>query len=168
MYSLAFMVIALVDFAVLVWAARLCLQYRTNGLIFASLPLTLLWYDNFVIGIGGSLGEGELLKGLNTVRFLAHYIALPMTFIALGAMAREAEFRWARSKLAMGAFCTLATGFIVPAALSAKSFSRSISKICLGPPPPRPPFQPLLRTYSPQVPQMPMLALQGRQVPISW
>ena len=94
MYSLAFMVIALVDFAVLVWAARLCLQYRTNGLIFASLPLTLLWYDNFVIGIGGSLGEGELLKGLNTVRFLAHYIALPMTFIALGAMAREAGFRW--------------------------------------------------------------------------
>jgi len=113
MYSLAFMGIALLDFAVLVWAARLCLRYRTNGLIFASLPLILLWYDNFVIGIGGTLGEGELLKSLNTVRFLAHYIALPMTFIALGAMAREAGFRWAQTKLAMGAFCTLATGFIL-------------------------------------------------------
>jgi hypothetical protein len=112
MYSLGFILIAVVDFAVLVWAARLCLQYRTNGLIFASLPLTLLWYDNFVIGIGSTLGEGELLMGLNTVRFLAHYIGLPMVFIALGAMAREAGFAWAQTKLAMGAFCALATWFI--------------------------------------------------------
>lgn len=112
MYSLGFMLIALADFAVLIWAVRLCLQYRTNGLIFASLPLTLLWYDNFVIAIGGTLGEGELLKGLNTVRFLAHYIGLPMTFIALGAMAREAGFAWAQRKLVMGAFCALATWFI--------------------------------------------------------
>ncbi|MEO8443629.1 MAG: hypothetical protein ABI567_01350 [Gammaproteobacteria bacterium] len=113
MFSLAYIVIAVVDFAVLVWAARLCLRYRTNGLIFASLPLTLLWFDNFVIGIGSTLGEGELLKGLNTVRFLAHYIGLPMTFIALGAMAREAGFGWAQQKLVMGAFCALATGFIL-------------------------------------------------------
>ncbi len=113
MYSLAFMGIALLDFAVLVWAARLCLRYRTNGLIFATIPLTLLWYDNFVIGIGGTLGEGALLLGLNTGRFLAHYIALPMTFIALGAMAREAGFLWAQSKLVMGAFCTLAVYFIL-------------------------------------------------------
>jgi hypothetical protein len=56
MYSLGYMLIAVVDFAVLIWAARLCLRYRTNGLIFASIPLTLLWYDNFVIGIGGTLG----------------------------------------------------------------------------------------------------------------
>lgn len=112
MYSLGFIVIAVVDFAVLVWAARLCIRYRTNGLIFASLPLTLLWYDNFVIGIGNTLGEGELLMGLNTVRFLAHYIGLPMTFIALGAMAREAGFAWAKTKVAMGAFCALATWFI--------------------------------------------------------
>ncbi len=113
MYSLGYILIAIVDFAVLAWAARLCLRYRTNGLIFASIPLTLLWFDNFVIGIGSTLGEGELLQGLNTVRFLAHYIGLPMTFIALGAMAREAGFGWAQKKLVMTAFCGLATGFIV-------------------------------------------------------
>ena len=43
MYSLAFMVVAVVDFAVLVWAARLCLRYRTNGLVYASIPLTWGW-----------------------------------------------------------------------------------------------------------------------------
>jgi hypothetical protein len=110
--SVAYLVIAVVDFAVLIWAARLCLRYRTNGLIFASIPLTLLWYDNFVIAIGGTLGEGDLLVKLNYVRFVAHYVGLPMTFIALGAMAREAGFGWARNRLVMGALCTLATGFI--------------------------------------------------------
>jgi len=110
--SVAYLAIAVVDFAVLVWAARLCLRYRTNGLIFASIPLTLLWYDNFVIGIGSTLGEGDLLVQLNYVRFVAHYVGLPMTFIALGAMAREAGFAWARNRLVMGAFCALATGFI--------------------------------------------------------
>jgi len=112
MYSLAYLLIALVDIAVLVWAARLCWRFRTNGLIFATIPLLLLWYDNFVIAIGGTLGEGELLMGLNTVRFLAHYISLPMTFIALGAMAREAGFAWAQTRVVMGAFCVLATWFI--------------------------------------------------------
>ncbi|MEZ5565201.1 MAG: hypothetical protein R3F24_06625 [Gammaproteobacteria bacterium] len=113
MLSVAYLLIAVVDFAVLVWAARLCLRYRTNGLIFASIPLTLLWYDNFVIGIGSTLGEGDVLVGLNYVRFVAHYVGLPMTFIAIGAMAREAGFAWAKHRLVMGAFCTLATVFIV-------------------------------------------------------
>jgi hypothetical protein len=113
MFSTGYLLISAVDFAVLIWAARLCLKYRTNGLIFASLPLTLLWFDNLVIGLGSTLGEGELLIRLNTVRFLAHYIGLPMTFIATGAMAREAGFGWAQSKWVMGAFCALATWFIV-------------------------------------------------------
>jgi uncharacterized membrane protein (UPF0136 family) len=113
MLSIAFLVIAVIDFAILVWAVKLCLQYRTNGLIFATIPLTLLWYDNVVIGIGGTLGQGDLLIGLNYVRFYAHYIALPMTFIALGAMAREAQFEWARKSWVMGTYCLIAVFFIV-------------------------------------------------------
>jgi hypothetical protein len=113
MLSAAFLAIAVVDFLILVWALRLCLRYRTNGLIFATIPLTLLWYDNFVIGIGSTLGQGDLLIGLNYVRFYAHYIGLPMTFIAIGAMAREAQFEWAQKKWVMGTFCLIAVFFIV-------------------------------------------------------
>lgn len=112
MLSLAYLVIAVIDLGVLVWAAKHCLRYRSNGLLFATLPLLLLWYDNAVIAIGSTLGEGALLMNLNTVRFLAHYISLPMTFIAIGAMAREAGFRIARQKIVMGAFCLLAVYFI--------------------------------------------------------
>ena len=112
MLSLGYLAVAVVDFIVLIWAARLCVRYRTNGLIFASLPLTLLWYDNFTIGIGSMLGEGDLLIAMNNVRFVAHYVGLPMVFIGLGAMAREAGFGWARTKWAMGGFCLVATYFI--------------------------------------------------------
>ena len=112
MLSAAYLIIALVDLGVLFWAAGHCLRYRSNGLLFATLPLLLLWYDNAVIAIGSTLGEGALLMNLNTVRFLAHYISLPMTFIAIGAMAREAGFRLAQKKTVMGAFCLLAVYFI--------------------------------------------------------
>ena len=113
MLSLAYLAIAVVDFGILIWAARLCARYRTNGLIFTSLPLLLLWFDNFTVGIGSTLGEGSLLIGLNTVRFVAHYVSLPMIFIGIGALAREADFAWAQSKWVMGAFCVIATFFIV-------------------------------------------------------
>jgi hypothetical protein len=112
MLSVGFLLIALLDVAVLIWAVGLYRRYRTNGLLYATIPLLLLWYDNAVIALGGTLGEGPLLMGLNTVRFLAHYISLPMTFIALGAMGREAGFDWARTRIAMGGFCALATWFI--------------------------------------------------------
>lgn len=112
MYSAGYIVIAIVDLAVLVWAIRLCKQYPSNALYLATIPLTLLWFDNFTVGLGSTLGEGDFLKGMNTVRFLAHYIALPMTFIAIGAMARQVGFAWARPKAVMGAFCLLATCFI--------------------------------------------------------
>lgn len=113
MFSIGYLLIAVVDIAVLVWAARLCLCYRTNGLIFASFPLLLVWFDNVTIGLGSTLGEGALLAGMNTVRFVAHYISLPMSFIALGAMARKAGFAWAKPKWVMGLFCVVATYFIV-------------------------------------------------------
>ena len=113
MLSMGYLVVAVVDIVVLIWAARLCLRYRTNGLIFASLPLILLWYDNFTVGLGSTLGEGDLLIAMNNVRFVAHYVSLPMVFISIGAMAREAGFGWARPKWVMAGFCLLATYFIL-------------------------------------------------------
>jgi hypothetical protein len=113
MFSIGYIVIAVVDFAVLIWAIGLCRQYPSNALYLATVPLLLLWFDNLTIGLGSTLGEGSILKGLNTVRFLGHYLFLPMTFIAIGAMARQAGFAWAQPKIVMAAFCLLATYFIV-------------------------------------------------------
>ena len=113
MLSLSYIAVAVLDFAILVWAARMCLRYRTNGLIFTSLPLLLLWFDNFTVGVGSTVGEGDLLLAMNGVRFVAHYVSLPMIFIGIGALAREAGFGWAQSKWVMGIFCIVATFFII-------------------------------------------------------
>jgi len=113
MFSIGYLLIAVVDIVMLVWAARLCLRYRTNGLIFTSFPLLLVWFDNATVALGNTLGEGGVLLGMNTVRFVAHYVSLPMTFIGVGAMAREAGFDWARPKWVMGLFCLVATYFML-------------------------------------------------------
>ena len=113
MYSIGYLLIAIVDIAVLIWALGLCRKYPSNALFLSTVPLLLLWFDNLTIGLGNSLGEGAPLRAMNYVRFLAHYIGLPMTFIAIGAMARQAGFAWARPKAVMGTFCLLATYFIV-------------------------------------------------------
>ena len=113
MFSLGYLVIAVIDIAVLVWAIRLYKQYPSTALMLATMPLTLMWFDNLTIGLGSTLGEGSLLLGMNTVRFLAHYILLPLSIIAIGSMARQAGFKWAQPKIVMVAFCVLATYFMV-------------------------------------------------------
>ena len=112
MLSAAFLVVAVVDFGVLVWAFRLYKQYPSTAQWLATVPLGLLWYDNVIIGIGSTVGEGELLMSLNTVRFIAHYVFLPFTFIAIGSMAKQAGFAWAQPKWVIAAFCLLATYFM--------------------------------------------------------
>ena len=113
MFSAGFLIIAVIDFAVLLWALRLWKEAPSTALYLATIPLFLMWFDNLTIGLGNTIGEGTLLTGMNTVRFLAHYICLPMTFIAVGSMARQAGFSWAQPKIVMGAFCALATYFII-------------------------------------------------------
>jgi len=110
--SIAYLVIAAVDLALLVWAINQCRKFPSTGLLLATAPLTLLWFDNLTIGIGSTLGAGSVLLAMNGVRFFAHYVALPLTFIAIGAMARQAKFGWAQPKWVMAAFCLLATYFI--------------------------------------------------------
>lgn len=111
-FSIAYLLIAVVDFALLLWAVRLYRAYPSTAQWLVSVPLLLMWYDNLTIGLGSTLGEGDLLMAMNTVRFLGHYILLPFTFIAIGSMARQAGFAWARPKIVMAAFCLLAVYFM--------------------------------------------------------
>jgi hypothetical protein len=113
MFSAGYLIIALVDIGVLLWALKRWKDTPSTALYLATVPLFLMWFDNVTIGLGSTLGEGDVLKGLNTVRFLAHYICLPVTFIAIGSMARQAGFKWAQPKIVMAAFCLLATYFVL-------------------------------------------------------
>ncbi len=111
--SAAFIAVALIDFAVLVWAVWIYQKHPSTPLWLATVPFGLLWYDNVVIGLGSTIGEGEMLINLNTIRFLAHYVFLPFAIVALAALARHAGFRWAQPWYFMAAFASLAMYFIL-------------------------------------------------------
>jgi hypothetical protein len=113
MYSIGYFFIAAIDMALLIWALKVCRNFPTPSVLLATAPLTLLWFDNFTVGIGSFLGEGQPLLAMNYVRFFAHYLLLPATIIAIGSMARQAEFKIAQTKWFLGFFCIIATYFSI-------------------------------------------------------
>jgi hypothetical protein len=109
MLSVLFLLFAVVHVAIWLWTfrewQRLGRPVALSLILFGNL---LLWYDNFRIGIGRFLGEGELLYALTIPAFLWHWTILPLLVIVAGSIARMAGFAWAQNKLVMGAFCLVA------------------------------------------------------------
>ncbi len=113
MYSIGYFVIAAVDMALLIWALQVCRRFPTPAMVLSTVPLTLLWFDNFTVGMGSTLGEGQPLLAMNYVRFLAHYLLLPASIIAIGSMARLAGFKIAQTKWFLAFFCIVAVYFVI-------------------------------------------------------
>lgn len=85
---------------------------RPRALFLILFSGTLLFFDNFRIGSGRFIGEGEVLEGMAFVAFAWHWTMLPLLVIAAGIIARRAGLRFAQSKLAVGTFCLVASGLI--------------------------------------------------------
>lgn len=113
MLSLAFLLFAVVHLVIWIWGWTAWTQYgRPRGLFLVLFGGTLLWYDNFRIGIGRFIGEGELLQTMTVPAFAWHWTMLPLLVIAAGSIARSAGVRWAQHKWVMGAFCLVASALI--------------------------------------------------------
>ena len=113
MLSLAFLLFAVIHLVIWLWGWKAWARYgRPRGLFLVLFGGTLLWYDNFRIGIGRFIGEGELLKTMTVPAFAWHWTMLPLLVIAAGSIARSAGVRWAQPKVVIGAFCLVASGLI--------------------------------------------------------
>jgi hypothetical protein len=97
------------------------LAYRAFGLFRTSkhwypLPMLIvicgIVYDNLVIGLGSFIGEGEMLKSLNIMRFVIHAIFTPMIMIFAFGVAKRIGFRFAQSKVAHSIVCLVVLGLI--------------------------------------------------------
>lgn len=111
MLSFIFLAYAAIHLGIWLWGWRLWAQTgRPVCLAIVLIGGTLLFYDNFRIGIGRFIGEGELLHAMSVPAFAWHWSLLPLLVIAAGSVARLADLGWARSRLAMGAFCVVAVG----------------------------------------------------------
>jgi hypothetical protein len=72
-----------------------------------------LAYDNFVIGGGALMGEGDLLQALNWPRYAIHALFTPTMMIAAFGALRGAGVPWAQGRAAHTVVCTLATALIL-------------------------------------------------------
>ncbi len=113
MLSVTFLLFAAIHIGLLVWGWRAWGPAgRPVALTILLIGNTLLWYDNFRIGIGRFVGEGTLLYNLSVPAFAWHWTMLPLFVIVAGSIARLAGFEWARNRLVMGLFCLIAVGLI--------------------------------------------------------
>lgn len=130
MLSGLFLLFALIHIGIWLWGWRLWADTgRPVSLLIVLISATLLFYDNFRIGIGRFIGEGDLLYNLSVPAFAWHWSLLSLMVIAAGSMGKLAGLHWAQKKWVMGSFC------LVAVALSAydipKIFSMDLRLACL-------------------------------------
>lgn len=117
MMSILFLGIALIHVVFCVIGFRLFAQARVQGLkpsymLMALLPMVGLIYDNAVVGLGSFIGESDLLKNLNAVRYISHALLTPLLIIFAFGVARRAGVAWAQSRRVHIAFCLLSVAMI--------------------------------------------------------
>ena len=105
-----YLLISLAALACLVWSVRILRAGWDFAVFLIALPLSLLWYDSFLIATGRFIGEGEVLLALSWPRYIAHAVFLPAWIAAAGLIARRADLSWAQPVFVTAIFFLLALG----------------------------------------------------------
>ncbi|MFN6464239.1 MAG: hypothetical protein RMZ41_020820 [Nostoc sp. DedVER02] len=96
-YPLTHLSFALLEWVLISWAISLWRQSTSLAMIVLPILLASISYDNLVLSMGSLIGEGELLKTLCMLRFLLHYLVVPL-FIVIGVeLAHRAGAGWANT-----------------------------------------------------------------------
>lgn len=131
MLSYIFLAFALVHLSIWIWGWKIWSETgRPVSLFLVLFGGTLLFYDNFRIGIGRFIGFGDTLYAMSVPAFAWHWSMLPLLIIAAGSVARQADLNWAKSKIVMGMFCTVAV--ILSAMDIPKIFDMNLQPACLA------------------------------------
>lgn len=112
MTNAVFIAYAAGHLALFAWALRLFLTRRTPS----TAPLLLvtfgLVYGNLMLGLGASVGEGELLRNLSVPRFFLHAFVTPLLMLSALGLARRAGVRWAGGSAAAAMVSLLAVAAV--------------------------------------------------------
>lgn len=107
MQTAIFLIMSVVHLVFLVMAVRLYGRTRSIYTGLTCLILFGLFYDNFIIGIGSFIGEGDFLLALNWPRFAIHALLTPLLILFALDIARRANLKWAHSSTVMLVFGVL-------------------------------------------------------------
>ena len=114
MYSYALLLLAVIDAGLLVWSVRAWLgDRRNNALLLQTILLLLLWFDVLTVAVGSWVGAGPTLELMSRIRYTWFYLTMPLLLIGVGALARQANFAWAKPKWVIALICIAASYFIV-------------------------------------------------------
>jgi hypothetical protein len=82
---------ALAQSVLAVWAFALFARRRSLGAFVVALPIALLVWDNTIVALGASLGDGPLLVALSWPRFIGHALFTPVWILTAFEYARRAR-----------------------------------------------------------------------------
>ena len=99
-------------------ALRNFLRTRISYDLLPVLVIFGLVYDNLIIAMGSSIGEGDLLRNLNAGRYFLHALFTPLLIIWGFGMMRRMGFQFAQSARNHAIFCVIATAMILLGAYS--------------------------------------------------
>jgi hypothetical protein len=112
MQNIIFIIVGFIQLGIAIYGT---MQMRKHFNWYALLVLIVVYglaYDNFVIGLGATIGEGDLLKALNAPRFWVHALFTPAMMIAAFGALRMTGSNFAQSKVWHIIICVLATALI--------------------------------------------------------
>jgi hypothetical protein len=89
MLTAAYIGFALAQLALAVWAIVLFSRQRSLGAFTVALPIALLVWDNAVVALGATIGDGPLLIALSWPRFVGHALLTPIWILTAFEYARR-------------------------------------------------------------------------------
>ncbi|NET15949.1 MAG: hypothetical protein F6K08_25570 [Okeania sp. SIO1H6] len=94
-YPLGHLIVAIVELILLVFAYPFFRLSKNWAMIVLPIVLVGSIYDNSILFSGKFIGQGELLENLSQIRYLLHYLTVPLFIVVAIELASASEAKWA-------------------------------------------------------------------------
>ena len=112
--AIALLLLAAVDFGLLIWAVRASTRDpRNTPLVLQTVLLGLLWFDAATVATGGWIGAGPVLENMSRIRYTWFYLTMPLLLPASATLLRQSGFAFARGRWLLAVSVGLAVVFVL-------------------------------------------------------
>ena len=94
MYTIIYAACAALQAILAIVAIRLFLRHKTLSALALIVPIAAVVWDNAIIALGATIGDGPLLVALSWPRFIGHALFTPLWIIAGIGFAQRAGAKW--------------------------------------------------------------------------
>ena len=95
LYPYGHLAIAIIEVILLLFAYPFFRLSENKAMIVLPIVLVSTIYDNIILWLSKWIGKGELLETLSQVRYLLHYLTVPLLIVVAIELAYQSEAKWA-------------------------------------------------------------------------